>query len=477
MSLTPAFTSAAEPDAAPPPEPQQRKVYEVEEYGFVDVPLSDILDGDRLRLHPEVQAKGYFNIRLRGSSLELQAGGYVGLIALNDRVVIDVRPRVPVSNLARMLHLSGHVPIALRSLPRMYEAERASIEPLLDIYSDALARGVDVVQQRGLYRAYEQLRSFTSFPHGRVLIHDNVARLLPRGISHEVSTSWFQRSADNPINQCLKYAIWYLAARYARIRPKTTRARDIQRHLNRAFRVFDGVSLDLRRSFLLDPVVRGVSTLPALRFYYRDPLSLAVAIVREQAIVFDREGHNLRLSSLILNMNDVFEGYLRSVLRTYSQDEHWLGRVLDGNSAGGKLLFDKRPSVPANPDIVIALSGRRAQRVPLLLDAKYKPAPETPGREDLNQVIVYGASYRTPKVVLVYPRGRSSGKPGLRQLGSIGAITVYQYSFDLGARELREEEEAFAHSVRDAAFAAPAEPEGSQLSLFPLEGITAQPMA
>ena len=87
-----AALSAEQPARAPAKHPI---VYRVREYDPVDVPLSDLLNAKgRLRLNPDVESKGYFTVQLTKGAVRLQARGYVGLIPLNDRVVIDVKPRV-----------------------------------------------------------------------------------------------------------------------------------------------------------------------------------------------------------------------------------------------------------------------------------------------------------------------------------------------------------------------------------------------
>jgi 5-methylcytosine-specific restriction enzyme subunit McrC len=152
------------------------------------------------------------------------------------------------------------------------------------------------------------------------------------------------------------------------------------------------------------------------------------------------------MASLVIDMSKVFEGYIRAVLRSGLAGFDL--QALDGNSMGpgfgGKLLFDGTPSEEANPDVVIRPKSSEATR--LVADAKYKPVTAASDRDDINQVIVYGASYRCPRVVLVHPCpiGRSSG---LRQLGTIGTLQVYQYMLELGAADLASEERQFVEAI------------------------------
>jgi 5-methylcytosine-specific restriction endonuclease McrBC regulatory subunit McrC len=124
---------------------------------------------------------------------------------------------------------------------------------------------------------------------------------------------------------------------------------------------------------------------PAVRSYYRDALRIAAAIVNEQTVLLDPGGRDLRLSSVVISMERVFEAYLFRTLK--QQLLSTSVSVLDGTRLapgyGGKLLFDEAGSEPANPDIVVRPSGDKSAP-PIVLDAKYKPIAGPPARDDLN---------------------------------------------------------------------------------------------
>jgi 5-methylcytosine-specific restriction enzyme subunit McrC len=86
--------------------------------------------------------------------------------------------------------------------------------------------------------------------------------------------------------------------------------------------------------------------------------------------------------------------------------------------------------------------------VPLVvLDVKYKPAEKKPERDDLNQVITYAVSYRSPAVVVVQPRADGASRQGLIHLGDIDGRAVYQYVVDLSG-DLEAEEAAMVTAMR-----------------------------
>lgn len=134
-------------------------------------------------------------------------------------------------------------------------------------------------------------------------------------------------------------------------------------------------------------------------------------------------------------------------------------RVLDGNltgpGGGGKNLFDT-PSPddlgtksPATPDIVLRRSNSAGDTDENLtvFEVKYKVYTPRAGRDDVNQTLTYAASYGAPVAVIAHPH-QGKSKHGLRTVGRVGGVTLYQYGFDLSADDLEQEESAFVSSVQ-----------------------------
>ncbi len=424
-----------------------RKVYPCQEYSPVEIPLSEVLDGERLDIYPEVTSKGYFNVTLKGNRLVLSAGEYIGLIPINSRIAIDVSTRVPVGNLERAARLSGESLLSLSPFLRSYTRHLERPQSLLDLFTEALVSAAEMVGAYGLYREYQQRAKETGFPRGRIKLGQTI-RIEARGIKHRVAASWFEQTVDNGPNRCLKYAIWYLAQHYARVQP---RSGDRQRlsSLNQAYRFFDGVHLDLRRDFLRDSMVQDVTRIPPVRSYYQRALPLALAVIRDEGVAFNGQRDEILMASFLLRMSDVFEGYLRATLRNSFARLAPELEVLNGNHrgprGGRKQLFDTKPSEDATPDIVIrSLDSARPHKYPLLVEVKYKTDLT---REDVNQAITYGVSFRAPVVVLTTPRSQNIAGE-IREIGRIGTLTLFEQSFNLAARDIVAEEQAFCSNIR-----------------------------
>ncbi len=423
-------------------------VYPVREFAPAEVPIGDVLDENgELRLRHDVVGKDYFTIQLIGGRVRLQARGFVGLIPLNERICIDVEPRTPANNLARLLTIARQVPQAPVGVAS-YERDPVWSESLLETYAHGLIGRIEEIASNGLLREYERRTEATSFPRGRILAGATVRQLHSRGIDHRVIASHYQREDDNAANRCLKYALWFIAKRLRLQQPLKGERRKL---LNRAaplYELFADVPLETSTGFLSDPLVTGSRQLPSSRSYYRPALDLAAAIVEQHGVKLETREGPIQLPSVILDMSTLFEDYLRNLLLAESQRRGWSQRVLDGNGEGGTLLFDEEPSEKATPDIVFRERAENAERYPLLIEVKSSPVKKLHSdRSSIAQAVTYGVSYRCSHVVLAHPRKSADTFCGLRTQGTLGDLTLHQYVFDLAADSIEDEERRFATAM------------------------------
>jgi len=419
----------------------------VAEYDQVPVSFDDLFVNGQLDLYPEVVGKKYFSFYLKRDSLIFQAGGYVGLIPINDRVILDVRPRVPVRNLERLLQVTNETPVTLNYL-REYPTLTTPAPSLLDILARELLAGISHIEATGLHKEYLRQTQDTSFPRGRILMGPTM-RHHALGQQHRVTSSWFEHSADTALNRCLKYAVWLLAQRYRALTLRKGQ-RQIIAALNNAWNLFARVSLDHSRAFMQDVAVLDQSRIPALRDYYGPILRLAVSIIENRGISFEKRGSGVMLPSMIFDFDIVFENYIRLILEDRLEKQLPDYKVLDGNKGAPhgaqKPLFDTSVrKEPAKPDVAVKEINTGAYE--LVMDAKYKPV-KYPDRADIEQVIGYAFSYRAQKAVIVHPK-KEGVDPGLFSIGTMQGYEFYNYIFDLAADEPEEEEERFAITMQD----------------------------
>ena len=169
----------------------------------------DLFVDGHLDLDPTVIGKKYFSFYLQRDNLIFQAGGYIGLIPINDRVILDVRPRVPVRNLDRLIQVTNEGASTLPHL-REYPTLGTPTPSLMDVFTRQLLAGLEAVEAEGLHKEYQLTTADTSFPKGRLMMAPTMQRHLSRDRRHIVTASWFEHSSNTPPNRCLKYAIWLL---------------------------------------------------------------------------------------------------------------------------------------------------------------------------------------------------------------------------------------------------------------------------
>lgn len=414
----------------------EHRVVAVDSRRSVKLALSELIVDSSIELFSEIESRKYFTLQFDGKSLQLTAGPYIGLIPINSRITIDVRPKLPVSNLARVIELSQYSLQILDTATRLYDPADQQSTSVLEFLAKSLLRNFNDIRIHGLHRTYT-IVTRDAYPRGRLNVQQTMRKYLARGVRHKVVSAKYELTTNTEYNRLLKFALWFAAERLVRIMP---RDRLLLQRINDALHELDGVSLSNPEAFLRS-VERDLrdDRISKSRYYYRKPLSAAVAIVKG-GVELPKLGNEVELSSYIINFESLFETYLRNVLTGRFLQRGSEIRVLDGNSEGRRRLFDDQKEPRAQPDIVIV---DREQKVLAVLDVKYK---EKPDRADVNQAIAYAAVYRTSTVVLVH-QAASSGLGGLQRVGSIANLRIYFYAFDLGKDDLEEEEVQFANQL------------------------------
>lgn len=419
-------------------------VVEVAEYGFIDIP-SDLWvgDGHKAIFNTEIDKRDILRPSFVKGSLRLQATSYVGVIPINDRVVVRVKPRVPLANLTRMVVDTGHGLTALTAL-REYSGQGTADDWAMNLYATALIDYVDGLLLEGIFRTYVRREDEGHFPHGRMEMSRTLQRFAARGVPNKASYSWHERTIDNPVNRCVKSA---MEAVYVYLANRTD-AKDRTRLARLAGQLpaFDEVSDDPDLRYLDDPYVIGSNPLPDSRSYYRPVLDLSRLIVRGVGIALDLGGSDVEMGSLLIDTNSLFETFVRVSLAKHAAAQHWPVSVLDGNGEGKVDLYDIPDVLPsplgtpmpalasydrgkAQPDIVFSpLDGQ----VSLIAEVKNTDKGKTsriPDRGEVEQAVTYALRYGLDFTVLIHPWVR--GDKGLVYVGRIRTIDVYDYRLDL----------------------------------------------
>lgn len=417
------------------------------EHGTVEIPVELIRADGSLDVYPDVLR--LFSPTYSQNRPSIQCRGLVGHIPLNDAYALEVATRVPVGNLERLISMAkGYSPDILRRFSRLFAHADDRLDSLFDTLTDQLLAALNRIWDAGLLKTYRQEVRRSSFPKGR-LIPFETALLTARSGRPTALSSSFERTPDFGPNRVLRLAVERLLGRYVGLRDRGQRARTLG--LQRALHKLSDVSQPRPHELTRDAISRYVLGLPPHHDHYDEALMVAHLVLTDLGIAIRGSGAVAILPPILIDMAKVFEDALRRVLADGLADDPRFA-VKDGNVSGEgggarRGLYDAVPpgiAMPnATPDIVIELDG-----VPvLIIDAKYKPTPTMPDRNDVGQVVVYGARYGAKRVMLLHA-DRPAGRPYVERAGAIGEYEVFSGMVNLNATPIEEEEAGFVAAVR-----------------------------
>ena len=409
-----------------------REIFALESRGSRELQLAQVMHEGRIRLFPHVEKKGLLFLQFKKNSVTVSAGPFIGLIPLNENVLIDVKPKMPVGNLARVVDISRLSLERIPSQKREYLLEKAESISALKFFASEFVESVRDAISSGVYKVYSKAHVVSSQPRGRVDIRATLRDCWSRGREHLVSTQRFRQTPNMPVNRAIKAALEYILVR------APAWGEDGIALVRLASAVHRGMPSEISSILPHDSrICRKIISeklLPPSRHYYYGCLEMALAILENKSVSIHNDGDDLLSSTFIVNFETVFESYLRRSLHQHAGDDFW---VRDGNAEGKKQLFDDKKDPPAQPDIVMIHKGTRRK---IIAEVKYK---EKPNRDDINQAITYGLSYKCDQVVLVH-QCKDSGRRGLRPIGSIDGVRLNAYGFDLASSNLEVEEHEFS---------------------------------
>jgi 5-methylcytosine-specific restriction enzyme subunit McrC len=390
-----------------------------------------VRDG-RIELNSEAQKKGGISLRWVDRELHLQAGGVIGVIPLNDDVIIEVRTRVPVARVEEIVRRSGSTTFVSLSADRGFVSSDQESLVVEDLIADRFRAVLEELSFEGIYKTYERKTERGTSPVGRILPGPTLLSLRT-STRPEAYFEHFVRTVDNDINRVL------LVAGHV-VMESLSNQRGPLRALASRLEMFDTV-----RRVPADWPWK-IGTLPANRPVLMQAVELARLILLRRGVRFFGEG-SVRLPSFLINMEDVFEDYVRAVLRS-SPFLHSLD-VLDGNDkpprGAASEIFETAGSLgnhETKPDLVFRHEGGLI----CVGDVKYKPCLKQPDRNNLEQVLVYGLAYGAPKTLLVYPCAEGQ-ETSVQFLGTVRGIDCFKATMQLMNENLDEEEAHFCELV------------------------------
>lgn len=358
---------------------------------------------------------------LAGPGYTLNPGSTVGVIRFPSGLQIEIRPKVPMTNLLWMLaaveDLQG---IDFRRLEE--EVTLDEFDQILEIIADAFATLVEHRLDLGLYRNYVEEEDNLPTVRGRILIAPDVhhnAVLRHRTYCRFTTYSW-----DLPENQVIRQVVRQLAG-WGLSRKLTSRLIALDHQM-------DEISPSQLTAGDVD------------RFSYNRQSEDYVPIHRYcrfflNGASLNEEAGDQAFDGFLWDMNALFEAFITAKLRTRLEPGIRL-------NAQARHTLDDAGSVVIRPDIVLAEGPG-----PILIgDTKYKKLGASDHKHaDLYQMLSYCTAMDVRSGVLIYPRhgiGREQHL-AIRQ----SPIRIRETSVDLSGRivDIEREIDHLAQRLRD----------------------------
>jgi 5-methylcytosine-specific restriction enzyme subunit McrC len=413
-----------------------RTIVECFERQAVGLPISALLNAKgEIDILPEVQGKGYFDIDFRGNRLTFVAGKYVGLIPVTSAVCIHVRPKVEIADLTRMLAVAEGELGVLPFFTRGYEGEGSPDQAVTILIVRTLLKQLQAIVTQGLYKTYTPFRGSGTF-RSRIDFSRSISKEWAHG--RVASSAWnaFQFGANNALNRLIKYTLWYCGG----LLQAYSGTKELRKEIGYLYELFHLVPLDLNRGFLEEArdKLRQVR-FPQIRHYYSEICSTCLFLIGNRSISLSVPSGEVDLLSFILNLEDLFEWYVRNVIRLALHKGDV--QILDGNREGRSFLFNDSRAMEVKPDVVVKIRHRTR----LVIDAKYK---HKVNEGDRYQIITHAYSAGAEIALFVIP-SFGQGPRGLIRRGRIGIeqpLEHYEYHFPLDS-DLIEQEGALVAAV------------------------------
>lgn len=415
-----------------------------EERKEIDIPISEIVqDGGALNILPNV--KNYFSIdyKPKNDKLTLVAGGFIGLIPINNNLAIEIRPKFSISNLARIVEVAEDKFKALGFFSKTYHETNEFNSVMFEFFAECFENELKVLFEEGILKSYVNTSEYTQSIKGRLNISESIRSLWSHGHFNKGAISYFNFTSDNHFNRLIKYTLNYCIRELSFL---SSRKAALSSSLIEFYSMFDNVPLD-SDSKSLDYVADAIrlNKISELRSYYTNICEICRLILSKTGVVFDESGADIRLSSFTLDMAATFERYLLNSIRNNRDIFPENTSIIDGNNEGKKRLYNQpsESKSDAKPDIII----KTGESFRIIVDAKYKIKSK---EDDRYQVIAHSLSYGAKIAVLILPKEKGLVSQPMLKLGSIGQeykLDVYEYYFDLSAENLAEEERLLSQRI------------------------------
>lgn len=331
-------------------------------------------------------------------------------------IALRIVPKIPIERVLFMIAYSV-TPARWQETLFKFRRDATLVEMIAPVFVQAATRALE----RGIQRGYQQRDEALLTVRGRVRFSDQIRHRYGRFPPAEVTYDDFTEDIDE--NRLLRAAV----DRLGRLRLRSPQVRRSLRSLDWRFQNVSLLEYNPRR-------------LPEVQFTrlnerYRPAIRLAELIL--QSASFRLEHGVVRSSSFLIDMNDVFEDFVRIALREAlgTDDRHF-----PKGAHHRRVWLDRDRRIKLEPDLSWWIGGRCS----FVGDVKYKRAGAGGANNpDAYQALAYSVATGLPSAMLVYASA-ASAREVLRIPGAGKTI-------DVRSLDLAQEPEAILRDIASLA--------------------------
>ena len=400
------------------------RIIDAQERSSLEIPHEYLFDSrGELRFIPDATDRSLVRVSQGREHMVLQIGGVIGRLPITENLALDISPKFTISNLARLLALSDQSLNHRVGAERLYDfTEWTGFLPELLLRS--FASELRAIQLEGSLRNYQR-STREDIPRPKLNFRRSEQQFWARGIVTRAVVEGFEFTLDNPTNRILKAALRHaipLAADQESLVNELTIFADMIRSY--------GLVSNAPRSDIEQSFASALAEVPRFKPHHRRALWIARELINRSSEILAFANRRLSLPSYLINLDRVFESYIRNVLRSQLNELGSAYEVQDGNQKGfTKPLLNDSDRYVVMPDILVYEGRDRTPK--MVADVKYKTRPK---ETDRYQIITHALSYHCRRAMLIYPK-REGGPVGLVRLGEIGPpsfpIEVFEYHYEL----------------------------------------------
>jgi 5-methylcytosine-specific restriction enzyme subunit McrC len=355
----------------------ERRIIELEEYSSRRLPRHELSDEVAQVLHRDfsrqvaVQPPSFLN----GHEWELAGLGFVGFIPVTSELGLQLKPKVEIRNLFRMLEVA----YSLREFTifdDLFDAK--SLAEFYEHLAIVLSKRVMDRCRKGIYAQYLAQDEALPYVRGQV----NLQPWLRTPWRVEIPCHFEEHTADIEDNQLLGWTLQRILHS-----GRCTEARSLPT-VRRAYHA-------LRQTVTLQPygALSCINRLyNRLNADYHPMHALCFFFLDHSGPSHELGDH--KMLPFLIDMAGLFERFVAEWLRCNLADRYLV-------KAQDNYTIDPGAGLHFKIDLVV--EERRSGQVRWVMDTKYKAPPGGPAASDIQQVVAYAEAKEATEAILIYP--------------------------------------------------------------------------